>query len=171
MQQAGYHHANMLADQLCTDLQVQGTEMLAIFQELADANANLPPAVVQPILEPAANAVIQDTIKVEMIRLLRDIAIQNGNNGGRGGRGNYGGRGGYGGCGGYGGRGNNRNRNCRTPDNASFLRRMTSLYCHTRRACNHISADCTRKAPGHEDLATLINRMGGSNAFCPPIAK
>ena len=116
----------------------------------------------------AANAVIQDTIQVEMLRLLRDIATQNGNNGGRGGwggRGNYGGRGGYGGC------GSNRNRNCRTPDNASFLRQMISLYCHTYGACNHISADCTSKAPGHEDLAMLINRMGGSNAFCPPIAE
>ena len=63
MQQAGYHHANMLANQLRTDLQVQGTEILAIVQELADANANLPPFPVQPIPEPAANAVIQDTIK------------------------------------------------------------------------------------------------------------
>ena len=32
MQQSGYHHANMLANQLRTDLQVQGTETLAIIQ-------------------------------------------------------------------------------------------------------------------------------------------
>ena len=74
MQYVGYYHANMLANQLRTDLQVQGTEILAIVQELADANANLPPVAVQPIPEPAANAVIQDTIQVKMLRLLRDIA-------------------------------------------------------------------------------------------------
>ena len=43
MQQAGYHYMNMLAEQLHTDLQVQGTEMLALVQELADINLNQPP--------------------------------------------------------------------------------------------------------------------------------
>ena len=32
MQQASYHHANMLADQFCADIQIQGTEMLALIQ-------------------------------------------------------------------------------------------------------------------------------------------
>ena len=58
MQQAGYHHANMLANNLRTDLQVQGTEMLAIVQELAEGNVNLPPIPVQTISEPAVNAAI-----------------------------------------------------------------------------------------------------------------
>ena len=62
MQQAGYHHANMLADQLRINLQVQGTEMLVIVQELADANANTPPVAVHPIPALVANAVILDTI-------------------------------------------------------------------------------------------------------------
>ena len=96
----------MLVKQLRTDLQVQGTEMLAIVQESADTNAYLPHVTVQLIPKPAANAVIQDTIKVEMLRISRDIPTQNGNNGGRGGqggRGNYGGCGGYGGCRGYSG--------------------------------------------------------------------
>ena len=78
-----------------------------------------------------ANALIQDIIQVEMLQLLRDIATQNGNNGGKGGWGgreNYGGHCGYGVCGGYGGGGNNRNRNRCTPDNASFLRQIFSLY-------------------------------------------
>ena len=34
MQQAGYHHTNMLADQLRADLQIQGTEMLALVQSM-----------------------------------------------------------------------------------------------------------------------------------------
>ena len=86
MQQAGYHHANMLAQQLRTDLQVQGTDMLALVQGFADANANQPPPEVNPPQAPAANAVIQDAIQMEMLQLLRDIATQNNNNGGRGGR-------------------------------------------------------------------------------------
>ena len=67
MQQMGYHHANMLANHLRTDLQAQRTKMLAIVQELAEANANLPPILVQTIPELAANAAIQDTIQVKMI--------------------------------------------------------------------------------------------------------
>ena len=125
MQQAGYHDTNMLADQLRTDFQVQGTEMLAIVQELADANSNTSLATVQPIPAPAANTVIQDTIQVKILRLLRNITTQNENNGGRGDRGdrgNYGGRGGYRGRRGYRGCGNNGNRNCHTPDNTSFFR-------------------------------------------------
>ena len=61
--------------------------MIAIVQELTDANANLPPVSVQPIPEPATNEVIQDTIQVQMLRLLRDITTQNGNNRSRGGQG------------------------------------------------------------------------------------
>ena len=169
MQQAGYHHANMLADQLRINLQVQGTEMLVIVQELADANANTPHVAIQSPPAPAANTVIQDTIKVEMLRLLRDIANQNGNNGGRGGRG---GRGNYAGRGRYGGRGTaNGSRNLRSPDNARFLCQMIFLYCHIHRACNHISADSTSKVPGHEDFAMMINCTGGSNVIYQPIAE
>ena len=61
--------------------------------------------------------------------------------------------------------------NQRTPDNASFNRVNTSTYCHTHGACNHTSAECNRKAPGHRNTATLTNRMGGSNAFCPRLAQ
>ena len=97
-----------------------------------------------------------------MLKLLRDIAA-NGNNGGRGNRCGCGDRGGHG------GRGNGNRVNCRTPDNISFIRCMMSLYYHTHGACNHASADYTRQAPGYEDLATMINCMGGSNAFCQPV--
>ena len=159
MQQAGYHHANMLAQQLRTDLQVQGTEMLALVQGLAEANADPPPTEVHPTQAPTANAVIQDAIQMEMLQLLRDIATRNNNNGGRGGRFGRGNRGGRTGRG-------NGGVNRRTPDNASFNRRVVTFYCHTHGACNHASADCSSKAPGHQDVATMENRMGGSNAFC-----
>ena len=38
MQQVGYHHANMLADQLRADLQIQGTEILALVQSITIDN-------------------------------------------------------------------------------------------------------------------------------------
>ena len=87
MQQPGYHHANILAKQLRTDLQAQGTEMLAIVQEMAAANSNPPEDKYQPPPPPAANAAIQRTAQTEMLQLLRTIAANcnnNGNNDGKG---------------------------------------------------------------------------------------
>ena len=166
MQQAGYHHANMLAEQLRTDLQVQGTEMLAIVQEMAAATINPPENGNQPPPAPAANAALQPTAETEMLQLLRTIAANcnlNGSNDGQGAR-NY--SRGQNGRGVNGGRGNAARVIRRTPDNANFAWRITNLYCHTHGACNHTSIACTNQAPGHENEATMTNRMGGSNAFC-----
>ena len=163
MQQAGYHHANMLADKLRADLQMQGNEMLAMVQGFAESNITQPPEEEHPQPAPAANAVVQDSIQLEILRLLRDISAQNSQNSGRGGRGGRTGRT---------ARGNGGPRiGTHTPDNASFNRRVTSNYCHTHGACNHDSRACTTKAPGHHDNATMDNRMGGSNAFCQPVAE
>ena len=95
-----------------------------------------------------------------MLRLLQDMRQELSGRAGRGGggRGNQGGRGGRG--------AGNRTRNRRTPDNTNFARSITDKYCHTHGGCNHNSADCTRKALGHEDAATMENRLGGLNAFC-----
>jgi PPE-repeat protein len=38
----------------------------------------------------------------------------------------------------------------------------TSKYCWTHGACAHQSADCRTKATGHQDAATLSNKMDGS---------
>ena len=90
------------------------------------------------------NATIQDNVQVEMLKLLRDLrnnmsTNSPSNNGGRDGA----------------------NRCCpqKTPDIANFHRRITNNYAHT-------STECTCKASGHKDDATLANRQGGSNAFC-----
>ena len=40
MQQAGYHHANMLAAQLCQDMTARDTNILEMVQEFAIATAN-----------------------------------------------------------------------------------------------------------------------------------
>ena len=163
MQQAGYHHANMLADKLRADLQMPGNEMLAMVQGFVESNINQPPEEELPQPAPAANAVINDSIQLEMLRLLRDMSSQNNaypGRGGRGGRHVHTGRGTRG-----------RRTGTRTPDNASFNRRVKTNYCHSHGACNHDSRDCTTPAPGHQNTATLDNRMGGSNAFCQPVVE
>ena len=98
-----------------------------------------------------------------MLRLLREISTER--RGGQGDRGH--GSGGNNGSG-YGSGYGDRNHNRRTPDNANFARRITESYYWTHRGCNHILADCTRKASVHRDDATRENRMGGSNDFCQP---
>ena len=159
MQQAGYHHANMLASQLRVDLNNQQTEMLALMQDLV-----VPEQEEAPVQQ-AANATIGANVQLQMLQILQAMQAaqatgqQHGNGGGNpngGGNRNGGGR---------------ARINRRTPDNATFNRSDTTNYCHTHGACNHTSADCNRKAPGHRNTATLANRMGGSNAFCQPAAE
>ena len=157
MQQARFHHANMLADQLWADLQLQGTEMLAMVQELVIADNNPPTSDAQSPPQPAANAALQESVQLEMLRLLRKILEER--------RGGPGGRGRGSGCG-Y-GRGNgDRNRNRCTSDNVIFARLITNSYCSTHGVCNHTLVDCTCKALGHRDNSTRENHMGGSNTFC-----
>ena len=62
MQQAGFHHVNMLADHLRDDLQQHGTEMLAMVQELAIADNNPLTNDVKPSTQPAANVILQDSV-------------------------------------------------------------------------------------------------------------
>ena len=62
----------MLAQQLQTTIEMQGTEMLAMLQDFAavqDANLTIeapPPA-------PAATAVAQTDVQLEMVRILQDM--------------------------------------------------------------------------------------------------
>ena len=72
IQQSGFHHANMLADCLQTDLQLQGSQMLTIVQEVSADNN--PPTDKSPSPEPAVNAAVQGSVKLEMFRLLREIS-------------------------------------------------------------------------------------------------
>ena len=100
--------------------------------------------------QPAVNAAITDNVQLEILRLLQNLqqpANVPEDNGGR----------------------RRRNRNRRTPDNASFERAVRNRYCWTHGACNHPSNQCRRKAPDHRDEATMENRLGGSNAFCVPV--
>ena len=163
MQQAGYHHANMLASQMRTTLDNQQVEMLAMMQGMLrdeptahDAiEHNQPTQPMELQTHQVANAVVSDNVQLQMLQILQSMqaAQQQVPNNNTDGNHNGGGR---------------TRQNRRTPDNATFNRRDKTKYCHTHGACNHTSSECNRKAPGHKNTATMTNRMGGSNAFCEP---
>ena len=167
MQQAGYHHANMLAEQLKTDMQRRDQELFSVLQSVVDTNAStasppsLAPSEISSITpsQQHANAVQSDPIQLEMLKILQKMqqsmftqarAPQP--------------------------QPRSQARTPSTPrrtprktsDQASFPRRRTDMYCWTHGGTNHSSQECQRKAPGHQDAATFENRLGGSNAYCIP---
>ena len=148
MQQAGFHHANMIAAQLQQDITTQNAQLMAMMENMQGQAEEAEPA------EPTANATVADNVNLEMLRLLHSIQQRLSTSNEERNPGDNNNR--------------RRNRNRRTPDDASFNRRVTDQYCWTHGGCNHTSAQCSRKAPGHQDNATFENRMGGSCAFCPP---
>ena len=171
MLQTGCRHANMLTRQLKASISMQGTEMLEILQS-KQLNDNAPkggptqpaPQEYNPPPNPAANTSTQQGVQLEMLRTLQAIQA-NMNTGGNGG-----GRGTRDGCGSRGGRCGQAGRGPRvyakTPDEATFHCQDTTKYCWTHGGCNHVSVDCTRQAPGHNNAATRENCLLGSNAFC-----
>ena len=165
MQQAGYHHANMLASQMRADLDNQQVQLMAMVQDLAEHQPAQDRVEQDAPPQEMMNATIADTVQLQILKILQDM--QNTQIGGNARQGNSGSTGG-GRNGGRGNGGGNQRQsvNRRTPDNATFNRADTTKYCHTHGACNHSSAECNRKAAGHKDTATRANRMGGSNAFC-----
>jgi hypothetical protein len=156
MQQAGYHHVNMLAAQLRIDMDNRNNEMLAMVQtQLMEPEDSPVPD------NPSANIATQDTVQLEMLKLLRAIqqdlktprthsSSQNQTHQPQSGT-------------------TRKNKPKKTPDDASFPRRTTDKYCWTHGGSNHSSADCSRQAEGHKTDATFTARRGGSNAFCPVI--
>ena len=160
MQQAGYHHANMLAQQLKTNLKRRDTKLFLIIQSVAESTVSPPsiaPSEVSTITSPQhnVNAAATDPIQVEMLKILQQMqqsmmssvpvqqaqSTQPAPN-------------------------QNRRPPRKTPDNASYPRKKTDIYYWTHGGSGHSSAQCNRKAPGHQDTATFENRMGGLNAYC-----
>ena len=161
MQQAGYHHANHLASQLREDINKRDSELLTVIQSAMETASVAPSAISSEVstiatpIQQQVNAVQSDPVQLEILKLLQQMqqsmmttAPQNNNN-----NNNTGQR-------------NNRRQTRKTPDNVSFNRNVTNKYCWTHGACGHTSAQCRLKASGHQDTATLENRLGGSNAFC-----
>ena len=73
MQQAGYHHANMLASQLRVDLNNQQTEMLAMVQNLViqDETPAQESRVEEQHAQQAANATIESNVQMQMLQILQ----------------------------------------------------------------------------------------------------
>ena len=55
MQQAGYHHANMLASQLKSDLEARSTKMMTLMQEVI-ANTSVQQDIQSEITTPSDNS-------------------------------------------------------------------------------------------------------------------
>jgi hypothetical protein len=68
---------------------------------------------------------------------------------------------------------NNSNRRNRrnTNNNANNNTTNNERYCWTHGRRSHPSANCRSPADGHQNAATLANRMGGTNRYCPNTAK
>ena len=161
MQQAGYHHANMLAEAMKSDMERKNDEVISILQDVL-SKSTAATEIESQLSAPSAhvaNATSSDAIQLQMIQLLQQtqqdmktclIATTNQHN-------------------------NTSSpapptpqpkRYRKTPDNCTFFRRLTEKYCWTHGGCNHFGKDCKTKAPGHKDDATLENKMGGSKAYC-----
>ena len=153
MQQAGYHHVNHLA----AKYQESNQELLSLIQQAIDSQATMEPTKSNPVSEITTptmthqvNATTSNAIQLEMLQLLRTMQQDikqcqttpptNPEP--------------------------QKRRPGKTPDNATFPRKVTDKYCWTHGACSHTSPECNRKAPGHQDAATFTNKLGGSNAYC-----
>ena len=165
MQQAGYHHANHLAQKLTSDIQQRDSDLLSYIQTALDTSSTSDGGSLTEATTPSdmstassaqhyANAARTDQVQLEMLKILQQIqqSLPKADNEQLSPTTNR----------------RTRTRTPRkTPDNASFNRIKTDKYCWTHGACNHTSPQCNFKAPGHQDGATFDNRQGGSNAFCP----
>ena len=151
MQQAGYHHANMLAQTLKQDLDQQNDKLLSMMQSVMEQSM-APTEPASDISAPSAhlaNATTSDTVQLQILQLIQQLqqdmktciaATSNAST--------------------------TKRVFKKTRDNGGMLRKDISKYCWTHGACGHESKDCRAKAPGHRDDATLTTRHGGSNARC-----
>lgn len=151
MQQAGYHHANMLAQQLRSSLDQNNQDLLSYIQTAIDdcSQAHTAPSTLPPPTQ-AVNAATTDTVQVEILTLLRQMQQDMNcppttNNTEPAPR---------------------TQRGRKTSDDSTWRRRKTYQYCWTHGACAHASPDCKDKAPGHKDKTTFNERMEGANAHC-----
>lgn len=173
MLQAGFAHANHLAQEMRTEINHSNMEiinMLKIAGSQTQDEATVGTQATSSIsdvtdqansITASENSQLLTTIvqlQKQMAAMQSQLANQNRNNknDSNSGGGN-----------GDGGGGNKRKRFFKkTPDSPPFTRGKTDVYCWTHGACNHSSADCTRRARGHVETATFQDKQGGSLAFC-----
>ena len=83
MQQAGFHHAKILATRLPTTIDTQGTEILAMLQELVVTDNNppieeaLPPPPHAAPPDPAVNATARTDVQLETLYILQEMQQNN----------------------------------------------------------------------------------------------
>ena len=157
MQQAGYHHAHLLAHQLHTDfredLNSHNNDLLTILKTAMEASKDTAPSQVSTAvstLTPGTHqvhATTTDAVQLQILQLLQTMQAD------------------------FKGTKTNaptatRRKPRKTPDDASYPRCVTNKYCWTHGGCTHDSPDCQGKANGHQDGATFENKMGGSTAYC-----
>lgn len=153
MHQTGYHHANVLAQELSTQIQQQleqrDEQLLSVIQampSLTDASSSSDSE--DPPASQVANSITTNT-QLEILKLLQEIKLQmqNSNQAPK--------------------RKPRKGPFHKVPDDQTKPRRsVISRYCWTCGASNHPSKKYEFKAPGHQDLATFENKMGGSKAYC-----
>ena len=153
MQQVGYHHANILAQEISSQIQQQmeerDTQLLSILQSLpslTDTSSSSDSDSTPPPLPPtqAANYITADQTQLEILKILQELKadLKSSNRRFR------------------------RNPNRKVPDDQTKPKRFsTKHYCWTCGAWSHPSNKCRNKAEGHQDLATFDNKMGGSKAY------
>ena len=153
MQQAGYHHANMLAQSLKEDLDQKNEELLTMMQSVIEQSTTQPDPASE-ISAPSAHLAstpTNDTVQLQILQLIQQIqqdmkaCVAATNNNTK----------------------EIKKTNRKTRDSGGLFRKDISKYCWTHGACGHTGKECRAKAPGHRDDATLENRNGGSNARCP----
>ena len=152
MQQAGYHHAHMLANQLREDMDARNSDLMSVLQTALEAQSIAPAATATTTstLTPQThqvNAATTDKVQLEILQLLQQMQkdMQTTR---------------------VPAQATKARKGRKTPDDASFPRKKTDQYCWTHGACAHPSPSCNTKAQGHQDTANFKNRMGGSNAYC-----
>ena len=161
MKQAGFHHANHLAQQIKAEMQTSQEELIHL---LSSANTD---SIVPSVTEasnntgtsslstattenPSANFTSSQNTSNDIVRLLQSlttemkklVAVQTKQDPPK------------------------KKTPKKTPDDASFNRQTTHKYCWTHGGCGHTSADCKFPAPGHKVTATFESKMNGSKAFC-----
>ena len=165
MQQAGYHHANALAQKISHDIKYQlherDTQMLAMLQAIPSLQSSSGSDDTQedehleqlPPVQHAAN--ISSTnyrMQIEMLRLLKELsadirATRDSTKRDRNGQ-------------------VNQRVAQKTPNDGGKLHANISKYCWMHGACQHSSNTCRNKARGHQDHATFQDKKGGSLACC-----
>ena len=161
MQQAGYHHANVLAKQLKTNMERQDQELFSVIQSVVDSIA---PTASPPSISPSdissitpsqhqEKSVQTDPVHLKMLKILQQIQQYmftqaqdpQQHNGSQ--------------------TWTTKRTPKKTPDKVSYPRKQTDTYW-THGGSNNSSQEYQRKAPGHQDAATFDNCIGGSNVYC-----